>query len=299
MLTLCVSNLLCISPLWCASALAATAIPYSSVSDLVRSGRVVFASQPTAGEYRLVLSSIKKVNNQWRGIEKLIPRASVSRMTVELDELIPYGDVKRRLEKDMATATEFSLLFQCSGLDCGSSNGWANEFLRVKQLYGMDTNQFYAVSTTREPAGAEIYLVWYLVQRGNGRIYLQQDLVRIADGEVALSPEPWSERLEQLGFFVLPGLSLDGAEPKIADSSIELLLELLRQNPSRVLRLVGHDYSAGSITERGRKSLFYAQWLRDRLIERKVAPERLTAHGVASLAPAGRQGEARIEVVRD
>lgn len=85
----------------------------------------------------------------------------------------------------------------------------------------------------------------------------------------------------------------------MTESTLELLLALLQQNPNRVLRLVGHDYASVSFAERERRSLFYAQWLRDRLIALEVEPARLTAHGVANLAPAGRVGEARIEVVWD
>jgi hypothetical protein len=284
--------------LFCASTLAA--VPYSGTSDLVRTGRVVFSSQPSVAEHRVVLSSIKKANNQWRATEKIIPRALVSRLTVELRT--SYSGAKRQLEKDMAAATDFVPLFQCSGLDCGSSSGWANEFLRVKQLYGMDSNQFYVVMVSQDKTQGEVFVVWYLVQRGNGRIYLQQDLVRAGadvDAAGALLSEPWSERLESEGFFVVPGVKLDGPEPEILESSLDLLVVLLQQNPDWVLRLVGHDYTAGTFAERERKSLFYAQWLRDRLIDRKVESARLTTHGLASLAPAGRAGEARIEVVRD
>jgi hypothetical protein len=288
--------------LLCASAFAV--VPYSETSDLVRTGRVVFNSQPGAAEYRLVLSSIKKVNNQWRAKEKVIPGALLSRMTVELDERASYGDTKRQLQKDMATAPGFTPLFQCSGLDCGSSSGWANEILRVKQLYGMDSSQFYAVLVDQRSSQGETYVVWYLIQRGNGRIYLQQDVVRAgiakeAASNVTLALQPWSERLDQQSFFIVPGVVLSGSEPAVAESSLELLAELVRQNPERVLRLVGHDYAGASFAERERRSLFYAQWLRDRLIDRDVAPARLTAHGLASLAPAGRVGESRIEVVQD
>lgn len=286
--------------LFCASVFA---LPYSDTTDLVRTGRIVFNSQPSVAEYRLVLSSIKKVNNQWRAKDKVIPGALLSRMTVELDERASYSDIKRQLQKDMAAASGFTPLFQCSGLDCGSSSAWANEILRVKQLYGMDSNQFYAVLSNQSSGQGETYVVWYLIQRGNGRIYLQQDTVRTvntdAASDVSLALQPWSERLDKHSFFVVPGVVLTGPEPVITESSLEMLAELIRQNPDRRLRLVGHDYSAGSFAERERRSLFYAQWLRDRLIDRDVAPKRLTAHGLASLAPAGRTADARIEVVQD
>ena len=280
----------------------AVAIPYTGVSELVRDGRIVFESQPAVSEYRLVLSSIKKVNSQWRATEKVIPKALVARMTIELDGRTHYEEAKKQLQRDMAAAADMTPLFQCSGLDCGSSNGWANEFLRVKQLYGMDTNQFYVVQAGLDAGKKETYVVWYLVQRGNGRIYLQQDVVHAgpdAGAGTSFSQEVWFEHLLREGYFVMPGVVLNGGEPKAAGESIDLLVNLLKGNPQLILRLVGHEYSAASLAERERRSLFYAQWLRDRITDRGVSADRITAHGVGNLAPGGRLGEARIEVVRD
>jgi hypothetical protein len=280
-------------------AVAAADLPYSDSSDLARSGRVVFQSQPSQGDYHLVLSSIKKVNNQWRAKEQVVSRATISRMTLELEDRTAYPEARRQLQKDMEAASGLRPLFECFGLDCGSSNGWANEFLRVKQLYGLDTHQYYVVLATPESGESRTYVVFYLVQRGNGRIYLQQDVVRSGAGPVLPALEEAVQRIERQGAWVVPGLNLDAVEPRIADNSIDLLLALLQRQPGSVLRLVGHDYKAGSLQERERRSLFYAQWLRDRLIDRGAAPERLTAHGVGHLAPGGRGAEARVEVLWD
>lgn len=280
----------------------AAAVPYSANSDLVRSGRVVFQTQPGVTEYRLVLSAIKKVNNQWRAKQEFKSRALVSRLTVELDERVPFNDARKKLEEDIAETPNFAVLFQCAGLDCGSSNGWANEFLGVKQLYGLDTSQFYAVQAGMDDERKETYVVWYLVQRGNGRIYLQQDVVRAGPDSgagKAFAPDVWREFLTDKGFFVLPGFSLVGDEIKVSPESIELLASLLKENPRLSLRIVGHDYRPGTLAERERRSLQYAQKVRDMLSAKEVAANRLSIHGLANLAPAGRAEQARIEIVAD
>lgn len=280
--------------------LLAVAIPYNSDSEIVRSGRVVFQSQPAIGEYRVVLSSIKKVNNQWRAKQEFKSRALVSRMTVELDELVPFADARKKLLNDMENARDFTVLFQCSGLDCGSSNGWANEFLGVKQLYGLDTNQFYAVQAGVDGQRKETYVIWYLVQRGTGRIYLQQDVVRAGPDSGAgraFAADLWWELLTDKGYFVLPGFALNGEKIEVPSETVALLVTLLNEHAGTTLRIVGHDYRPGSLVERERRSLGYAQTVRDLLIDKGIAEARVSAHGLANLAPAGRDEPARVEVV--
>jgi hypothetical protein len=280
----------------------AAAIPYTPEAELMRSGRVVFQSQPAIGEYRLVLGSIKKVNNQWRAKQEVKSRALVSRVTLELDELVSYTDARKKLRSDMDNTDDFAVLFQCSGLDCGSSNGWANEFLGVKQLYGLDTSQFYVVQAGLDENRKETYVIWYLVQRGNGRIYLQQDVVRAGpDSGVgsAFAPGLWWELLASNGFFVLPGVELTGDVAKVSNESIALLVNLLSDHPRVTLRIVGHDYGAGALADRERRSLGYAQTVRDLLLGKDIDKSRISVHGLANLAPAGRRETARVEVVLD
>lgn len=280
----------------------AVAIPYTSESELMRSGRIVFQSQPAIGEYRLVLSSIKKVNNQWRAKQEVKSRALVSRITLELDELVSFAGARKKLRSDMDNTDDFAVLFQCSGLDCGSSNGWANEFLGVKQLYGLDTNQFYVVQAGLDGNRKETYVIWYLVQRGNGRIYLQQDIVRAGPDSgagAAFAPELWWELLASKGFFVLPGVELTAEGAKVSSETVALLVNLLKAHPRATLRLVGHDYGEGTLVDQERRSMGYAQTVRDLLLAKEIDKSRITAHGLASLAPAGRREAARVEVVLD
>jgi hypothetical protein len=280
----------------------AAAIPYTPDSELMRSGRVVFQSHPAIGEYRLVLSSIKKVNNQWRAKQEVKSRALISRTTLELDELMSYTDARKKLRSDMDNTDDFAILFQCSGLDCGSSNGWANEFLGVKQLYGLDTSQFYVVQAGLDGDRKETYVIWYLVQRGNGRIYLQQDVVRAGPDSgagSAFAPELWWELLVTKGFFVLPGIELVGDAAKVPDETVALLVSLLRDHSRVTLRIVGHDYGAGTLADRERRSLGYAQGIRDLLFDKGIDKSRVSAHGLANLAPAGRREAARVEIVLD
>lgn len=280
----------------------AVAIPYGPDSELMRSGRLVFQSHPAISEYRVVLSSIKKVNNQWRAKQEVKSRALVSRVTLELDELVSYTDARKKLRSDMDNTDDFAILFQCSGLDCGSSNGWANEFLGVKQLYGLDTHQFYVVQAGLDGERKETYVIWYLVQRGNGRIYLQQDVVRAGPDSgagVAFAPDLWWELLSTKGFFVLPGMEFTNDAAKVPNETIALLENLLNAHARVTLRIVGHDYGAGTFAERERRSLNYAQTVRDLLFDKGIDKKRISAHGLAHLAPSGRRETARVEIVTD
>lgn len=278
------------------------AVPYNPDSELVRKGRVVFQSQPAVGEYRLVLGSIKKVNNQWRAKQEVKSRALISRMTVELEELVSFAEARRTMLADIEGADDFTVLFQCAGLDCGSSSGLANEFLGVKQLYGLDASQFYVVQAGADGQRKETFIVWYLVQRGNGRIYLQQDVVRAGPDSgvgAAFAPVVWWELLSDKGFFVLPGFSVAGEQGRVSGEAVDLVAALLKEHPGATLRLVGHDYRPGTFTERERRSLSYAQALRDQLVDKGVVATRVSAHGLANLAPARRNEMARLEIVLD
>lgn len=284
------------------SVVVSAEVPYHSASDLIRNGRIVFQSQPQIGEYRLVLGSIKKVNNQWRAKQDLKSGALITRMTIELDELVSFNNARQSLMNDIKQAQNFSVIFDCTGHDCGSSNGWANEFLGVKQLYGLDNNQYYVVQAGLDAQGKETYVVWYLVQRGNGRIYLQQDVIHAGPDSVAgknYAPEVWRERLIEKHYFVLPGFKVINGTPSVSSESVTLLHNLLSENARLVIRIVGHDYEQGSVTDRERRSLSYAQSVRDALVEKGVAANRLSIHGVGSLAPAGKVEKSRVEIVID
>lgn len=277
------------------------AVPYDDKADLLRNGRVVYHTQLEQQDYRVVLSAIRRVNNQWRTVQEETVRGRIERHTFELRTGIDYDSVRQALLADVQRSGSLRTLFQCEGHDCGSSSGWANEFLQIKQLFGLDRYQLYKVLKGLDAQQRDIYLVYYLVQRGNGRVYLQQDAIypQVAQAASAVSSEVWVERLSAQGYLVVPGLTWDGEQPVLTDASVELLLQVLAQLPNRPFHLVGHDYRPGTTRERQARSAALAQFVAARLQSRNPALRGLQTQGLGHLAPAGRQGEARVELVLD
>src|SRR5690606_9699632 len=107
--------------------------------------RLMFDAQQNDGTYQLVTSSIKKVNNQWRAEKQQTLNGKVKRETYELPSSVSFSHAKRKLLDYFVGRQGYRRVFTCDGLDCGSSSGWANEFLNVKQLFGLDNYQNYSV----------------------------------------------------------------------------------------------------------------------------------------------------------
>lgn len=269
-----------------------TAVGNLSDNELLRGSRLVFDQQPSEQEYRVVLSSIKKVNNRWRAERQKLIKGILSRETYVLDKLMSYRDAKRYLLKILED-TEQQLLFRCDGLDCGSSNGWANAFLDIKQLYGLDSYQYYAVLS-----GSSGYTVFYLVQRGNDRIYLQVDKI-VPQNNTSANMQRVSEALESKGFWIVQ--SPDGLYDPIADGRPEEHLEELKnwlvEEGRRQVMVVGHARMRSDPKRADTISLEFANKVGRKLMEMGVKPQQLTVTGIGGKAPRAGVASDRVEIV--
>ncbi|WP_347329544.1 DUF4892 domain-containing protein [Marinimicrobium locisalis] len=254
--------------------------------------------------YVLALSTYKKVGGTWSAEREQRVAGDVSRRTVELAEGYSAREGFEFYRKQLAS---FALreLFACEQRECGGSINWANNHFNVIQLYGMDQHQYYGVYEVAQ-SGRVFYATLYAVRRGNGRVYIQLDLVRTPEDSsqtLALDPAIFRHNLQQAHFFVLPGLEVTGSEDEwevsVSSSAIEALAALLRQEKHWRIALVGHDYGAGTLEEQKAHSLAYAKKVRQTLKEKGIDEERVSVYGLGGLAPAGRgERNARVEVVR-
>lgn len=130
--------------------------------------KIVYDKPPEQTYYRLALGPQKKISNVWRAEHSENHTGQLRRLTQELpagftrEEVLGYYQGALALEKA-------ELLYSCSSRDCGSSNSWANSHFNIKELYGLDQAQDYRAYKI----GDGEWLVLYLVQRGNKRMYLQ------------------------------------------------------------------------------------------------------------------------------
>lgn len=137
--------------------------------------KVIASTDFEAAYYRLALGPQKKINNVWRAEQSNNYRGQLRRLTQELPAEFTRAEVLSYYEDALSLANT-ARLYDCSGRDCGSSNSWANSHFNIKQLYGLDQAQNYRAYKVSE---SEL-LVFYLVRRGNKRLYMQiEQLIQV------------------------------------------------------------------------------------------------------------------------
>lgn len=120
-------------------------------------------------EWVMPLSKNKKINGDWTFEKSLMFSGSLSSVTYRIHTKKRLLDISR-FYQTFAESGEKKVLFTCKGRVCGSSNEWANGHFGVKELYGSDMNQRYWALNIKGD-----YLLLYLIERGNGRIYLHAE----------------------------------------------------------------------------------------------------------------------------
>lgn len=227
---------------------------------------IVSNSEREVPEYALATGPMKKLEGviapeQFQRISGLL-----NRVTYRIPDNHSPADAFRFYRQQLQ-ALNAEILFQCSSRSCGSSNQWANNYFGVKELYGIDRTQSYLAASLGSQRVA-----LYTVKRGNRRIYLHLDLIE----PLAQSAASIRDDLAQKGFSWL-----DSGE------DIQPLLELLSEDQSLRLLLVGYDRSAAQLpvaelTDRSQQS---ATQLRDRLVAAGLAADRFEVIAVGPAVP--------------
>ncbi len=266
--------------------------------SVIPSSTLEYHQEPVDQHYRIVKSAIKKVNNQWRAKEEWLT-GQVERKTYLLPDVLNFDDAEQALEVWLEN-DDSKILFQCKGLDCGSSNGFANVYLNVKQLYGLDIYQHYMVlersSSTRKPTVE----VFYLVQRGNRRVYLQYDRVSVSEaGTLPVAEESVVEAMAAHRALTLLTLEPQQLGENTHANTLAGVVRLLQQHPEWRLYVVGHIYGAESPERKRQQSERMAKPLAERLVTLGASPKQVSVHGLGSLAPSDGGRVDRVALVLD
>jgi hypothetical protein len=135
-------------------------------------------------EWQLALSKNRKVDGDWIFDDYQNITGSLESVTYRIFTSKRLLEISRFYQTYAETGDNKKLLFSCKGRSCGSSNEWANRYFGVRELYGPDVNQRYWAMQFDDA-----YLALYLIERGNGRIYLQAETLRInADKQPKQNP---------------------------------------------------------------------------------------------------------------
>ena len=282
-------NILLFKPL--SVVLFLTFLPLTSAaepfSDLFSDQENIYTARNNNATYRLTLSPLKKINSEWLAEREQIIHGKLRRRTVQIKHQVALKELWLEIQ-NYFDSKNTRVIFECGGLDCGSSNAWANTRFEVKQLYGLDVSQFYQVWEFISPEGkAGGYAVAYLVERGDRRTYLQLDHLipdQIQEPIVA-SPAVLAKAFYLRGQMDVSGLQFEQGNMVVNEAAIKAVAEALNQQPFKNLLLVGHDYQGRKLEDQMQRSLQYAQEMMALLEKHGVNKKRMQAHGVGSLAP--------------
>lgn len=255
-------------------------------------------------EYQLALGQLKNVNGVLNPEYSRRLFGDLTRITYR----IPDGHDSQTVFDHFKSGIKqpYTLLYECHGRECGSSNHWANHIFRVAKLYGPERYQHYLAARTKM-GEQDVVIVVYAVKRGNKRLYAHLDLLEVASEAAQglnVSASTLLDSLRDNGRFVLPGLRFDQQDvldPATAEF-LAVVASVLKKDVRLQLYVVGHlssDRSNVSTEDLMQQSLKRAQSVVESLEQRGIESGRLTAHGIGPLAPPANayDGADRIELV--
>lgn len=220
-------------------------------------------------EYRLVISGLKRKRAATSGeVERLI----TGEINRQFWQISTNHDVDQVMEYFLNQWKDEEIIYRCKGLDCGSSNFWANSIFENAKLYGRDANQAYVVAKIAgDPT--KIYVL-YAVQRSKNKLYFNLDQIKTTDsisGQKIESQELLMALKKDSGW--LNGLSV--VDGRIDEKASEVLLDTLKNldgTLKRRLNLIVHCYHSNSMSENLSCSNRLAQQLRAAIYQNTEIP---------------------------
>jgi hypothetical protein len=207
---------------------------------------LVEESQTKNSEYRLVISELKRKQAKTSGeVERLI-NGDVKR---QFWQLSVNHEVEQILEHFLSQWKDAQVLYRCLGLDCGSSNFWANKILKNAKLYGRDANQAYLVAMV--PGEINRIFVLYAVQRSKQKLYFNLDEITTVDPvtEQEVERQELINALQQESGWLDGMVSIDG---RIDEKKSAVLIDTLKNLDASIKRrlyLVVHCYQANNMAD--------------------------------------------------
>ncbi|MGK0249691.1 MAG: hypothetical protein ACI910_002447 [Oleispira sp.] len=256
------------------------AIDRSEIMEAFPRAELVKETQLNNTEYRLVLSGLKRKRAVTSGeVERLIG-GDVNR---QFWQISTNHEVEQILEYFLSQWEGAQIMYRCSGLDCGSSNFWANDIFNNAKLYGRDADQSYVVAMI--PGNPNRIYVLYAVQRSKQKLYFNLDQITSSDAltdnnvdrqNIIASLQKESGWLEGLN-------TVDG---HIDEQKSDILLSTLKNLDATIKRrlyLVVHCYQANNMADNFACSTRLAQQLRAAIYQDfEIA---VFGHGALTLPP--------------
>lgn len=240
-------------------------------------------------EYNLALGRIKKINGVVTPDKHMSLAGKLTRITYQIPAGHQTDEVMRFLQPYIQKNAE--VLFACDARDCGSSNDWANQQFGIATLYGLDREQAYMALKFNDASYAAIYLV----QRGNRKVYLQVDLIQSKVRQDIETSELISQQWQRGERVYLPA---EGWSEKDLEALVIAAKQALSNRPFSKIWLVGHAGGQNPFLILINNGERYVRELKNELVSRGIAENRIHTFAVGPLAPAHADvPEERIEIL--
>ncbi|WP_370293316.1 DUF4892 domain-containing protein [Thalassolituus sp.] len=124
---------------------------------------IVESSQRDVSRYRLVLSELKHQQGDTFGETERRINGTLQRTLYDLPNGISLTEVVNYYRQQLSGQ---HVLYQCAGIDCGSSHFWANDVFGIARLVSRDKDQAYIVTTRSNADRNELNLVYVSLRGG-------------------------------------------------------------------------------------------------------------------------------------
>lgn len=211
----------------------------------------------------------------------------------------------------------FRIVLDCAAQACGGYDfRFATEILPAPNMY-VNIRNYHVLTALRGAEGTEAVMILASASSGSSFVQIIQaggaaeaaEVATVADVPATpVASGRMADALAQTGHVVLDGLDFESGTSELGAGPfavLEMLAQVLRDQPDIRVALVGHTDNVGSLDGNITLSRSRARAVRTRLIEQYgVAEERLDAEGMGYLAPhttnqteAGREANRRVEAV--
>ena len=217
------------------------------------------------------------------------------------------------------TDQQYSVLYDCQDRDCGGFDfRFGTEVFPGPTMY-VDLNNYRFLSAVRtQDTGAKTYITLLVSQSAQSdyvqSIHLSEDQKNVTF-QTLIDPMPgraipsaFDQPLETAGFVILSDLEFKSGSATLADkpfASLQALAKYLKNNPNRIVALVGHSDSIGDLDRNIALSKERAEAVAQYLVQHfDIISDQIIAAGTGYLSPVasnltaeGRKQNRRVEAV--
>ena len=280
---------------------------------LPKTARVVLQEVTSLGEYAVPTGPWRNGMLPQLKVQGTITRQAWHAQKSGKTSLQILLELRRQL-----TDQQYSVLYDCQDRGCGGFDfRFGTEVFPGPTMY-VDLNNYRFLSAVRKQnTGAKTYITLLVSQSAQSdyvqSIHLSEDQNKTF--QILIDPMPGRAipsafyiPLETAGFVILSDLEFESGSANLADkafASLQALAKYLKNNPNRIVALVGHSDSIGDLDRNIALSKERAEAVAQYLVQHfDIISDQIIAAGTGYLSPVasnltaeGRKQNRRVEAV--